>query len=171
VVERIARSEAYFTYLHTCAGACTVITGDGRVSLTRADPQKYGVIVLDAFSSDAVPMHLMTKEALALYLSKLAPGGVIAFNISNWHLTFSPVLARLAEDAGLAALWQREPPSAGSWTIGKFPSEWFVMARDRRDFGALANDSRWTVPTIPAGTPLWTDDFSNILSVLRRDER
>lgn len=171
VVERIARNEEYFTYLRGCGSACAVITGDGRVSLTQAEPAKYGIIVLDAFSSDAVPMHLMTKEALALYMSKLAPGGVIAFNISNWHLTFSPVLARLAEDAGLAALWQREPPSAGSWTIGKFPSEWFVMARDRRDFGALVNDARWSVPLIPAGTPLWTDDFSNILSVLRRGER
>jgi hypothetical protein len=171
VVERIARNEEYFTYLKTCGSACTVITGDGRVSLTRAAPAQYGVIVLDAFSSDAVPMHLMTKEALALYVSKLAPGGVIAFNISNWHLTFSPVLARLAQDAGLAALWQREPPAAGSWKLGKFPSEWFVMARDRRDFGALVNDARWNVPVVPAGTPLWTDDFSNILSVLRRGER
>lgn len=171
VVERIAKNEEYFTYLKSCGGSCAVITGDGRVSLTRAEPQKYGVIVLDAFSSDAVPMHLMTKEALALYLSKLAPGGVIAFNISNWHLTFSPVLARLAEHAGLAALWQREPPNAGSWKIGKFPSEWFVMARDRRDFGALLSDPRWRAPAIPSGTPLWTDDFSNILSVLRRGER
>jgi hypothetical protein len=171
VVERIARNEEYFTYLKACGSACTVITGDGRVSLTRATSEQYGVIVLDAFSSDAVPMHLMTKEALALYLSKLAPGGVIAFNISNWHLTFSPVLARLAEDAGLAALWQREPSGAGSWKTGKFPSEWLVMARDRRDFGALVTDVRWKVPTVPAGTPLWTDDFSNILSVLRRGER
>jgi hypothetical protein len=171
VVERIARNEEYFTYLKACGSACTVVTGDGRVSLNRASSDQYGVIVLDAFSSDAVPMHLMTKEALALYLSKLAPGGVIAFNISNWHLTFSPVLARLAQDAGLAALWQREPSDAGSWKTGKFPSEWFVIARDRRDFGALVTDARWKVPTVPAGTPLWTDDFSNILSVLRRSER
>jgi hypothetical protein len=171
VVERIARNEEYFTYLKACGSACTVITGDGRVSLNRASPEQYGIVVLDAFSSDAVPMHLMTKEALALYVSKLAPGGVIAFNISNWHLTFSPVLARLAEDAGLAALWQREPSGAGSWSTGKFPSEWFVMARDRRDFGALVTDARWKVPVVPAGTPLWTDDFSNILSVLRRGER
>jgi spermidine synthase len=167
-VENIARNDAYFTYLRTCGDACTVMIGDGRVSLTRAEPQTYGLIVLDAFSSDAVPMHLITKESLALYLSKLAPGGVIAFNISNVHLSFQGVLSRMAADAGLAALWQREPPDAGSWQTGKFPSEWFVVARDRADFGRLNADSRWSVPQAPAGTPLWTDDFSNILSVIRR---
>lgn len=168
VVERIARNDEYFTYLRTCGVNCTVITGDGRLSIARAEPHKYGVIMLDAFSSDAVPMHLMTKEAMALYLSKLAPGGVIVFNISNMHLTFSGVLARMAADAGLEALWQREPPDAGSWALGKFPSEWLIVARDRADFGRLSTDSRWKTPQAPAGTPLWTDDFSNILSVIRR---
>jgi len=167
-VEHIARNDAYFTYLRACGEACTVTIGDGRLSLGRAEPQSYGLIVLDAFSSDAVPMHLMTKEALALYLSKLAPGGVIAFNISNLHLSFQGVLSRMAADAGLEALWQREPPNAGSWELGKFPSEWFIVARDRRDFGPLNADSRWSVPRAPAATPLWTDDFSNILSVIRR---
>jgi hypothetical protein len=166
-VERIARNDAYFSYLAACGDRCRVITGDGRVSLGRADAQKYGVIVLDAFSSDAVPMHLMTKEALALYRSKLAPGGVIAFNISNMHLTFDSILARLAGDAGLVALSQAEPIDAGSWAMGKFPSEWFIVARDRADFGPLVNDPRWKVPVARPGTPLWTDDFSNILSALR----
>jgi spermidine synthase len=169
VVERIARNDAYFTYLSACGDRCTVITGDGRVSLGRAEPHKYGVIIIDAFSSDAVPMHLITKEAMALYLSKLAPGGVIVYNISNMHLSFSSVLARIGEDAGLATLWQREPPTAGSWQTGKFPSEWFVFARDRHDFGPLLNDARWKAPVASAGTPLWTDDFSNILSVIRHD--
>jgi spermidine synthase len=168
VVEEIARNEAFFTYLRTCASRCTVITGDGRISLARAEPNAYGMIVLDAFSSDAVPMHLMTKEALALYVSKLAEGGIIVFNISNWHLAFQDVLARLAGDAGLAALWQREPPDAGSLRLGKFPSEWFIVARKAQDFGPLNEDPRWKIPTAPAATPLWTDDFSNILSVIRQ---
>jgi spermidine synthase len=167
-VEHIARNDAYFTYLRACGEACAVTIGDGRLSLGRAESHSYGLIVLDAFSSDAVPMHLMTKEALALYLSKLAPGGVIAFNISNLHLSFQGVLSRMAADAGLEALWQREPPNAGSWELGKFPSEWFIVARDRRDFGPLNVDSRWSVPQAAANTPLWTDDFSNILSVIRR---
>ena len=168
VVEQIARNDAYFTYLRTCGDACAVITGDGRLSLAAAGANAYGVIMLDAFSSDAVPMHLLTKEALALYVSKLAPGGVIAFNISNWHLSFEDVLSRLTADAGLAALWQREPPDAGSWAAGKFPSEWFLVAREAGDFGSLNLDPRWKVPHPAADTPLWTDDFSNILSVIRR---
>ena len=168
VVEHIARNDAYFTYLRTCGDRCSVITGDGRLSLATAAPGSYGVIMLDAFSSDAVPMHLMTKEALAMYVSKLAPGGVIVFNISNWHLSFQSVLARMAADGNLAALWQREPPDAGSWAIGKFPSEWFIVARNARDFGRLNSDPRWRIPLPAADTPLWTDDFSNILTVIRR---
>jgi spermidine synthase len=169
VVERIARAEQYFTYLSACGAQCSVITGDGRISLARADANQYGVFIIDAFSSDAVPMHLITKEAMALYVSKLAPGGVIAFHISNMHLTFSSVLARIAENAGLAVLWQAEAPTDGSWETGKFPSEWVILARDRRDFGPLASDHRWKIPVAASGTPLWTDDFSNILSVIRHE--
>jgi len=166
-VEHIARNAAYFTYLEDCGATCVVAIGDARLSMARARPQQYGLIVLDAFSSDAIPIHLLTREAMALYLSRLASGGVIAFHISNLHLSLSPVLARVADDHGLAALVQAEPPNAGSLTIGKFPSQWMVVARDPRDFGSLAADHRWQRPEVAASTPLWTDDFSNILSVLR----
>ncbi|HYT66793.1 MAG TPA: fused MFS/spermidine synthase [Vicinamibacterales bacterium] len=168
-VERIARDRTFFTYLEDCGGRCTVTIGDARVSLARTRTAQFGVIILDAFSSDAIPVHLLTKEALSLYLSRLAPGGVIALHISNLHLSLSPVLGRLAEAQGLAVLWQREPATAGSLTTGKFPSEWMVMARDRSDLGALTRDPRWKPPVVPASTPLWTDDFSNILSVLRTE--
>ena len=131
------------------------------------DPRQFGLLILDAFSSDAIPVHLLTREALSVYLSRLAPGGVIALHISNLHLSLSPVLGRLAQDQGLVALWQREPATAGSLADGKFPSEWMVIARDRADLGALATDPRWSPPVVAAATPLWTDDFSNILTVLR----
>ena len=75
--------------------------GDARLSLARAPEHGYGLLILDAFSSDAVPVHLMTSEALGLYLSRLAPGGVLAFHITNRHLTLAPVLARLALNHGL----------------------------------------------------------------------
>lgn len=166
-VEDVARNPAFFTYLQDCGTRCQVVIGDARVSLGRARPQQFGVLILDAFSSDAIPVHLLTREALALYLSRLAPNGIIALHISNLHLSLSPVLGRLAEDQGLVALWQREPATAGSLTDGKFPSEWMVLARSRADLGALAGDPRWKAPSIAADTPLWTDDFSNILSVLR----
>jgi spermidine synthase len=166
-VERVARDPAYFTYLRDCGARCEVIIGDARVSLGRARPQQFGLIILDAFSSDAIPIHLLTREALSVYLSRLAPGGVIALHISNLHLSLSPVLGQLAQAEGLAARWQREPATAGSLADGKFPSEWMVLARDPADFGALARDPRWIAPVVPAKTPLWSDDFSNILSVLR----
>jgi hypothetical protein len=166
-VERVARDATYFTYLRDCGSRCEVVIGDARVSLGRARAGQFGLIVLDAFSSDAIPIHLLTREALAVYLSRLAPGGVIALHISNHHLSLSPVLGRLAHAQGLSALWQREPATAGSFSDGKFPSEWMVLARDAADFGALARDPRWVPPIVQANTPLWSDDFSNILSVLR----
>ena len=166
-VERVARDPAYFTYLRDCGARCEVVIGDARVSLGRARQGQFGLIILDAFSSDAIPIHLLTREALSVYLSRLAPGGVIALHISNLHVALSPVLGRLAQAEGLSALWQGEPSTAGSLTDGKFPSEWMVLARDPADFGALARDPRWNPPVVQATTPLWSDDFSNILSVLR----
>ncbi|HKB13634.1 MAG TPA: fused MFS/spermidine synthase [Vicinamibacterales bacterium] len=164
-VERIARTDAYFTYLRACGDGCRVVLGDARLSMAHAPERGYGLIILDAFSSDAIPMHLVTREALALYLSKLAPGGAIAFHITNRHLVLAPVVARLAENHGLIARWQQH---TGNPAIrpGQFSSEWMVMARTAADLGALASDPRWLTPPIPAGTPLWTDDFSNIISVL-----
>ena len=166
-VEDVARNPAFFTYLRDCGSRCEVVIGDARVSLGRSRPQQFGLIILDAFSSDAIPVHLLTREALSLYRSRLAPHGIIALHISNLHLSLSPVLGRLAADQGLIALWQREPATAGSLTDGKFPSEWMVIAQDRADLGTLGGDPRWQPPIVAPATPLWTDDFSNILSVLR----
>jgi hypothetical protein len=167
-VERIARDTTHFTYMRDCGGRCDVVIGDARLSLARIAPDHFGLIILDAFSSDAIPIHLLTREAMSLYLSRLAPGGVIAMHISNMHLSLSPVLARVAQEHGLTVLWQQEPATAGSLEEGKFPSEWIVMARRAGDLGVVATDPRWIPPVVPASTPLWTDDFSNILSVLRR---
>ncbi len=166
-VERIARNDAYFTYLRSCGDACRVVLGDARLSLVRAPEHGYGLLILDAFSSDAVPVHLMTSEALGLYLSRLAPGGALAFQITNRHLTLAPVLGRLALNHGLTARWQRHIATHP----GGFSSEWMVMARSAADLGSLATDPRWQTPAIPPSTPLWTDDFSNILSVLALNPR
>jgi len=164
-VERIARTDAYFTFLRSCGDGCRVVLGDARLSLARAPRHGYGLIVLDAFSSDAIPIHLMTTEALALYLSRLAPEGALAFHISNRHMNLAPVLARLALSHGLTARLQKH--TANETTApGQFSSWWMVMARNPGDLGSLASDARWSTPEIPPSTPLWTDDFSNILSVL-----
>ena len=165
-VERIARTPAYFTYLADCGERCTVVIGDARQSLTHTD-SVYDLMVLDAFSSDAIPLHLLNREALRVYLGRLAPGGVLAFHISNRHLALMPVLARLAESEQLSARDWFDAVDAAPAT-GKAPAEWLLMARHDSDLGSLVRDARWIRPDVPPSTPLWTDDFTNIWSVLKR---
>lgn len=163
-VERIARDSRYFTFLDRCGDRCHVVIGDARLSLERVTDHAYDVMVLDAFSSDAVPMHLLTREAFSLYVSKLAPGGAILINISNRHLTLDPIVARLAESENLVALLNvdREKPD---WPEGRAESKWVAMAQQPADLGRLVGDPRWVPLRAPAGR-VWTDDFSNILSAI-----
>ena len=169
-VEEVARDARYFTFLQRCGARCTVVTGDARLSMARSRPGAFGLIVLDAFSSDAIPVHLMTTEALELYLSRLAPGGMLAFHISNRHLSLAAVLGRIASEHGLTALEQWDPRAVDIDENDMTTSNWLFMARDQADLGSLMQDKRWTAPAVRADTPLWTDDFSNILSVFRRSE-
>jgi spermidine synthase len=169
--EDIARNEEFFTYLRDCGPRCSVVTGDARLSLTRADGHKYGLIVLDAFSSDAIPLHLLTKEALELYLTRLEDGGVLAFHVSNRQLSLGPVLGKLSNTLGLVALEQRDRVPQREMNSGKVSSDWVLIARDSADLGSLTRDSRWTAPAVSAATPLWTDDFSGLLSVVRFRQR
>jgi spermidine synthase len=164
-VERIARTREYFSFMDACGDRCHVVTGDARISLARAPERAYNLLVLDAFSSDSIPMHLMTREAFSLYLSRLAPDGAIVMHISNAHLHLAPVIARLAASQGLAALLQIDAPES-DWPEGKTVSHWIVMSRSRASLDVMAKDSRWLPLVASPTTPLWTDDFSNILSVL-----
>jgi hypothetical protein len=165
-VERLARTEEYFTYLRTCGPRCRVVLGDARLSLEAEPPSRYSLLVLDAFSSDAIPTHLLTSEAIQLYRSRLIPGGVMAFHISNRHLRLSRVLSRLAERHSLTAMeWYDHLLDKGA-PVGKTPSDWIVMAASPGDLGSLASDARWTRLGLSDSTPLWTDDFSSILGVL-----
>ena len=166
-VERLANTTAYFTFLRQCGDRCRVVIGDARLSLADAPPNQYGLIALDAFSSDAIPTHLLTSEALALYRSRLAPGGVLAFHISNRHLSLSPVLARLAERHDLVAFRQYEREIDKQAFEGKLPSDWVVMAAGVADLGPLVTDARWERLVASPGDPLWTDDYSSVLRVLR----
>ena len=164
-IERIARTPEYFSFMEACGDRCRVVIGDARVSLGRAPEHAYDLLVLDAFSSDSIPIHLMTREALSLYLTRLAPNGAILMHISNRHLRLAPVIARVAASEGLVGLQELESDGR-NWAEGKTGSHWIVMARQRSDLGTLTQDSRWRPLVASASTPLWTDDFSNILSVL-----
>ena len=125
------------------------------------------MIVLDAFSSDAIPTHLLTREALQLYLGKLAEGGLIAFHISNNFLDLAPVLGALANEMELQCLVRRDlnllPDEARA---GKLPSIWAVMAAQEADLGQLFGDAMWKAPTIHPGEAAWSDDYWNIIKHL-----
>ena len=145
-----------------------MILGDARISLRRAADYYYGVIVLDAFSSDAIPVHLLTKEAIELYLSKLAAGGLLALHISNRHFDLEPVLSDLGRELGLFGLIQNDLEIGESeQRNGKEPSRWVIMARQRQDLAVLSKDARWRVLDIRGSGKPWTHNFSNIVEVLR----
>jgi len=169
-VERLARDTEYFTYLHDCPAKIEVVVGDARLSLAGAPDRFFNLIVLDAFSSDSIPVHLLTREALALYRAKLAPGGLILFNISNVYLDMGKVLHNLASDAGMPGLRRLVSSSSltpKEWKIGALPSDWVVLARNSRDLAPLTN-YQWhpIVSQTRAGRP-WTDDYSNLFACIK----
>jgi spermidine synthase len=168
LVAETALDPRFFTLLRDCAPTAEVVLGDGRLSLAKADDQQFDLIVLDAFSSDSVPTHLLSRESLALYLQKLAPHGLLAFNVSNRYLDVRRVVADLALDGGLAALAQFDGDVTDKQSyLGKMPSVWVVMARTVEDLGKLADDPRWQKLEGRPGQDVWTDDFASITRVLR----
>jgi len=168
VVAHIAMDSAYFTFLHDCPPSIHIVLGDARLTLARAIDARYDILVLDAFSSDAIPVHLLTREAFRGYLAKLAPGGVISVHISNDHLDLEPVIAALAAESGLAVRIRRDlqiPDSDARQ--GRTPAIWTILARSRSDLGQIENDTMWEQPRMRDDVRVWTDDYSNIIRVFK----
>jgi hypothetical protein len=167
-VARIAADPDFFTFLSRCRGTYEIVLGDGRLTLADAPDGHYDLIVLDAFSSDAIPTHLLTREALQLYLRKLARGGVLAFHVSNNYLDLEPVVGRLAAEAGLVCLSRADlNVSEEDRSRGKRPSHYMVMACRAQDIRLLANNPQWKKVTSRPDAPVWTDQYSNLLSLFR----
>jgi len=165
-VERIARNPQYFTYLEDCPASVKIVLGDARLSLQSVPDHEYGFMILDAYNSDTVPLHLVTREALALYMRKLALDGVLAFHITNRHLDLEPVFAKLAQDAGVFALCEFDPSSLQDFErSGRMESRWMVVTRDPQQLGSLLTDPRWHPPRARPGVGLWTDDYVSVFSV------
>jgi spermidine synthase len=170
VVVQLAEGEGgFFTFLYDSKADTTVVIGDARISLEQeliqGQPQNYDVLVLDTFSSDSIPVHLVTKEAFTLYLNHLAPDGVIAAHISNRHLDLRPVFWQLAQEFGLAIVQVNRPPSSGD---NGFPSNWILLARDPAFLEIPAIKSHATsFKGYATDIRLWTDDYSNLFQILK----
>ena len=164
VVEQIARNPSYFTYLRDCPPKVNVVLGDARLTIRNAPEERYGLVIIDAFNSDAIPTHLLTREAIADYLSKLAPGGVLALHISNRHVALAPVVANLAANAGLAG---RVKKTEVKDVLLASSAEVAVLARSDRDLGAIAADASWNALAPDPSARVWSDDYINILAALR----
>lgn len=177
-VERIARDTRLFSFLARARGEVRVVIGDGRLTLARQPAASFDLLVLDAFSSDAVPTHLLTREAVSMYLDRLGTGGVIAVHATNEFVDLPRVLATLAADLGLAAMLREDPASIHDARAGKLYSTWVVLARTRDDLGTLATGMRWEPLAVPLSSPanrpgassagpLWTDDRADLIGVLK----
>ena len=169
VVKRIATTD--FTYLAACGAGAEVQIGDGRLRLQQLADASCTAIVLDAFSSDAVPTHLLTREAIAIYLEKLQSDGLLIFHVSNRYLDLPAVLAAGANDAGLVALHANSIASSlaeqeAQFRQGIAPATYVVMARKPEHFRGLDSLPRWN-SLQPTNQRVWTDDYSNIWRVLR----
>jgi len=173
MVVRIARDTRLFHFLSDCAPKARMVVGDGRLMLAHEPDRAYDMLILDAFSSDAIPVHLLTREAFAVYLAKLRPGGVLAVHLSNRYINLKPVVAALAQDAGLAGAVLDHYVAAGLRKGGYIASStWVALARSPATLERYIDRNRaagphWRDLAKWRGKRLWTDDYSNVLGTLR----
>ena len=165
-VVEIAQRE--FTFMSETPAKIEVTLGDGRLSLEREPSQQYDVIAMDAFSGDSIPLHLLTREAMAIYMRHLKPGGVLAFQATNRFINIGPVVASLAAELGLTAVLisdsSQSEEGADYWISS---TDQILVTANRALLDAPKIRETATVITVPAGFRVWTDDFNNLVRVLK----
>jgi spermidine synthase len=161
-VPPIARN--VFTYIRDSAAQVDIVPGDARASLASEPEQHFDVLVVDAFSGDAIPIHLLTAEAMVLYRKHLNPSGILAFHISNRHVDLAPPISLLGQSAGMEA---RRVSANNPSDPGEYASTWMLVTADQDFFEKPALASRAHVVAPKPGLKLWTDDYSALLPVLR----
>ena len=166
-VVKIARDPHYFTFISGCAPNLPVVIGDARLTLA-ASTDKYDLIVLDAFSSDTIPVHLLTREAVAGYLRHLADGGVILMHISNRYMELAPTVAAVGAAEGLVGFIKIDDRPQTSPTDYKMNAEVVALARHSEDVGDLKERPGWYPLRAEPGVQAWTDDYSNIFGPIMR---
>jgi SAM-dependent methyltransferase len=164
-VVKLARSE--FTYLADSQAKIELALGDARLTLEREPPQDFDVLAVDAFSSDAIPVHLITKEALGVYLKHVKPDGIVAFHVSNRFLELIPVVARLAKEHGAHAVLVTDDPEDDDDSL-RSKSDWVLVSRDA---AALKHEAIVEAGGVEAEDRpewrTWTDDYSNLIQILK----
>jgi hypothetical protein len=162
LVLRIAKTE--FTYLQDSKAQVEVVLGDARLSLDREQEQKYDVLIVDAFSGDAIPIHLLTREALQLYLRHLKKEGILALHISNRYIDLMPVLHVLAAQAGMGTVAVK---TSGNQETGAVPAEWVLLTSRLETFDRPPiQGAGLSLPQIQ-DVRMWTDDYSSLFHLLK----
>src|SRR5262244_3430823 len=167
-VIRIARDPYLFSFLWVCRPDVPIILGDARLTLAEAPDGAYDLIIVDAFSSDAIPIHLLTREAMAIYLKKLSPHGMVVMHVSNRHLELASVVAGIAAANGLITRVSDSSDLDEAANPYKFVATVAAVARSEEDFGALAQARDWVLKAPDPGQWVWTDDYCNIVGAVLR---
>jgi hypothetical protein len=167
-VIEIARNPAHFTFLSSCAPDLPIVLGDARLTFAHEPDRVYDLIIVDAYSSDAIPVHLATAEAMALYKSKLAPHGIVLMHISNRHLDLKTVVGGIADANGLRTwFWSSETEETDDSNF-IFASDVAIAAENIDDIGELKWNGSWVLTSPDPSVRTWTDDYSNIAGALWR---
>ena len=163
-IETIARDPARFTYISKCMPDVPVEIGDARLTMTDTPDGSFDVLVVDAFSSDAIPTHLLTREAMAIFARKVAPDGIVLMHVSNRHMDLAPVVATVARANGLVARTKESGDSDPAER--KYATTVVAVAHRTEDLGSLIHDPAWREEPVREGSWLWTDDYSNVIGAM-----
>jgi spermidine synthase len=165
LVVKTASDPQYFTYLSRCTPHAQMEIGDARLSLAKSADHSFDLLIMDAFSSDSVPTHLLTQEALNLYFTKLKPNGLLAFHITNRHLALKNILADHAQQLQLAGLLQEYTPNTPMPLV--VATDWVVMSKQAERLKPLqaSQSGKWKQLPLTFNVKPWTDDFTNIVSI------
>jgi spermidine synthase len=161
-----ARDPKYFTYIQSCEPNLEPVIGDARLTFAREPDGVYDLIIVDAYSSDAIPIHLATEEAMEIYKAKLAPQGAVVMHVSNRHLELSSVVVGIADANDMKSWVYSEDSGRDNEYI--FSTSVVASARDEADVGKLASSDQWTMTEAEDNQRVWTDDYSNVLGAVWR---
>ena len=161
-----ARDPKYFSFIQSCEPGMKPVIGDARLTFAKEKDSTYDLIIVDAYSSDAIPIHLATREAMGIYKSKLAPQGAVLMHVSNRHLELASVVVGIAEGNGLKSWVYNEDSDSDDEYV--FTTEVVISAREKADVGKLASNEKWALTGATQNQRVWTDDYSNVLGAVWR---